>query len=424
MMSELTQTQNVAHRLRSLGYPLVQTNFRIPTAKGQHGDVLAWAAADSGELVPYLVVEVKAGGQRPEVALPQLAHISSALGTQEHFVVVDEEWFRSGPGFRTIEKLDGPPEASRRANGEVRSVTLASQLLRAKLGRLSDSNRSRHGLRVDAFVDAVAAAPGHPSAIETADGEVVPVAPTVLIQARRAVYSDVAESMHEMGLSASPPVIAQAIALLAGNRLEGRAVDPFCGAGTFLWALHERAEVEQLNIETYGIDLHPETIQAAKLLGSSVNQKADFEVGNAYSDSLPDADLVVAAPPMGMRLGEPFELLDGSVIRDSEIASVDRCLRLLKPGGRAVIQLSPSITHQSRYEAYRNFLANEYRLAALIGCPTGSAYATRISTVLLVLDRAPAGETFVAQLSDDWRTQLAPEGPVMSAALKHIDGKP
>jgi SAM-dependent methyltransferase len=424
MKSELTQTQNVAHRLRSLGYPLVQTNFRIPTAKRQRGDVLAWAAADNGELVPYLVVEVKAGGQRPEVALPQLAHISSALGTQEHFVAVDEEWFRSGTGFRTIEKLDGPPEAPRRANGEVRSVTLASQLLRAKLGQLSDRNRSRNGLRVDAFAGAVAAAPGHPSAIETADGTVVPVVPAVLMQARREVYSDVAETMHEMGLSASPPVIAQAIALLAGDRLEGRAVDPFCGAGNFLWALHERADAEQLTIETYGIDRQPDIIQAAKLLGLSENQKAYFEVGNAYSDSIPDADLVVAAPPMGMRLDEPFELLDGNVTKDGDIASVDRCLRLLKPGGRAVIQLSPSITLQPRYEAYRNYLANEYRVAALIGCPAGSAYATRISTVLLVLDRAPAGETFVAQLADDWRTQLAPEGPVMSAALKHIDGKP
>lgn len=424
MKSELIQTQNVAHRLRSLGYPLVQTDFRIPTAKGQRGDVLAWATADSGELVPYLVVEVKAGGQRPETALPQLAQISSSLGTEEHFVVVGEEWFRSGRGFRTIEDLDGPPEASQRANGEVRSVSLASQLLRAKLGRLSDRNRSRRGLSVDAIVDAVAAAPGYPSAIETVDGQVVPVSPTVLMQARREVYSDVAETMHEMGLSASPPVIAQAIALLAGNRLEGRAVDPFCGAGTFLWALHDRADVEQLTIETYGIDLHPETVRAAKLLGSSVEQKSEFEVGDAFSASLPDADLVVAAPPMGIRLADPFELLDGSVTRDGEIASVDRCLRLLKPGGRAVLQLSPSITYQPQAEAYRNYLANEYRVAALIGCPTGSAYATRISTVLIVVDRAPTGETFVAQLSDDWQTQLAPEGPVMSAAIKHIDGKP
>lgn len=423
MNDEMTQIQNVAHRLRSLGYPLVQTNFLIPTAKGQHGDVLAWATDDSGELVPYLVVEVKAGGQRPETALPQLAQICSSLGTEEHFVVVDDDWFRSGRGFRTISSADGPPKAARRAAGEVRSIPLASQLLRAKLWRLADRNRSRRGLTIDTFVDAVATIPDHRSAIKTADGDIVAVEPTVLMQSRRKVFSDMAETMHELGISTSPPVIAQAVALLAGDRLKGCVVDPFCGAGAFLWAVHERADSEKLSVKTYGNDLNPETIEAAKLIGSSAFQDAAFEIGDAFSTNLPVADLVLTAPPMGIRLSEPFELLDGSVTRDGEIASVDRCLRLLKPGGRAVIQLSPSITHQSRTEAYRNYLATEYRVAALIGCPTGSAYATRISTVLVVFDRAPAGETFVAQLSDDWQTQLTQEGPVMSEAIKHIDGK-
>ncbi|MGO1736469.1 MAG: N-6 DNA methylase [Leucobacter sp.] len=422
MKSELAQVQGVASDLRALGYPLVQTQVRIPTAARHQVDVLAWAADDAGELAPRLVVEVKGGGQRPETVLPQLAQISSALGTEEHFVVVSDEWFYAGRGFRSIDSTDGPPAAGRRASGEVRSVALAAQLLHERVWHLADAHRNERGVDLSTFVDAVKGDDDQQLTIETVAGDRVDVESRVLWKARRRVLTDLADSMKSMGIFVSPPVVAEAIALLVGKRLGGRALDPFCGSGSFLWALHDRAQLEGASLETLGRDLTPEVIRAASMVGSSIGGTATFEVDDAFATSLPEADIVVTAPPMGLRLPAPFELMNGRMTKDSEVAAVDQCLRALKPGGRAVLQLSPSITVQTQLESYRDFLATEYRIAALIGCPSGAAYATQVSTVLMVIDRAPADTTFVAQLADDWQTQLGPTGPVMSAAREHIDG--
>ncbi|MCZ7424104.1 hypothetical protein O7607_30415 [Micromonospora sp. WMMA1949] len=43
--------------------------------------------------------------------------------------------------------------------------------------------------------------------------------------------------------------------------------------------------------------------------------------------------------------------------------------------------------------------------------------------MLLVIDRAEPGETFVAQLGDDWAAQLSETGAAMNAALEHLDGE-
>ena len=44
--------------------------------------------------------------------------------------------------------------------------------------------------------------------------------------------------------------------------------------------------------------------------------------------------------------------------------------------------------------------------------------------MLLVIDRAKPGKTFVAQLGENWATQLSPGGAGMMAATAHLDGDP
>lgn len=419
MRTESDRVRGVAERLRSLGYAFVQTEVRIPDASRLRVDVLAWAADDTGELLPRLAVEVKRG-QRPEVALPVLAQVRAALGTSEHFVVTDEGWFAGSPGLRAVEPVDGPrPNAE--ARGELRSASLATDLLRQRIWKDADRLRGQTGRLSSVFNEAVSVEYKQ-AAIETAAGDIVAVNPRALWQARRAAWADMAQRDRTAGTSTSPPVIASAIASLVGERLGGAAVDPFCGSGSFLWALADRAAREGRSIEAIGRDIDAGIIQTASLIGQTAPSAVTFETGDAFTTPLPDADVVVTAPPMGLRLMEPCELQNGTSTRQAEVAAVDICLRALKPGGRAVFQLAPGITFQSQAEAYRAYLTTEYRVAALIGCPSGSAFGTQIKTVLMVVDKAPAGETFVAQLSDDWETQLAPDGAAMAAALAHIDG--
>ena len=40
----------------------------------------------------------------------------------------------------------------------------------------------------------------------------------------------------------------------------------------------------------------------------------------------------------------------------------------------------------------------------------------------MVIDNAAATDTFVAQLGEDWESQLAPRGAALDATLTHIDG--
>lgn len=179
---------------------------------------------------------------------------------------------------------------------------------------------------------------------------------------------------------------------------------------------------EGRSIEAVGRDLDPSIIRTASLIAQTAPTNVTFETGDAFTTPLPEADVIVTAPPMGLRLTNSHVLGNGTLTRHGDLAAVDVCLRALRPGGRAVFQLAPGITFQSQAEKYRSYLADEYRVAALIGCPSGSAFGTQIKTILMVVDRARPGKTFVAQLADDWEAQLAPSGPTMSAALTHIDG--
>lgn len=422
MLSERERIREIVDQLRGLGYPLVQTEVRVPGAVGLRPDVLAWAVDETGAIVPRLAIEIK-HGRRAEAALPLLAQVRASLGTVEHYVLTDEGWWQAGHGLRALQRVDGPPSLAGRAGGELRSVELVTQLLQQRVWKIAShgGNRNLSASVLSAFVE-TASVDSDRALIETESGDVVAVDPSVLWRARRAVLAEIAEHDGRESFYVSPPAVATAIGSLVGTRLGGTVVDPFCGSGAFLWALQERAMREGRVIEAIGRDIDPYVIRAASLIGQTAPAKTTFETCDAFASATPEADVIVTSPPMGLRLGTPYELLNGTSTRQADVAAVDLCLRALKPGGRAVFQLAPGITFQTPVGAYREYLANEYRVAALIGCPSGSAYGTRIQTVLMVVDKLAASDSFVAQLGEDWKTQLAPTGPAMLAALAHVDG--
>lgn len=420
MQSESARVVDVIRRLRDAGYLFVQSEVPIPNAPGIRVDVVAWASDEAGELVPRVAVEIKRS-VRPEVALPLLAQVRAALGTTEHFVVTDQGWFSAAPGLRTVETVDGPSPIQA-APGELRSVSLATNLLRQRIWKDADRLRGHANHLGSVFESAVSVADA-PAEIETAEGDVVAVEPTTLWKARRSAWADLAGRDPHTAAASSLPEIANALATLVGERLGGVTLDPFCGSGSFLWALTERAMREHRSIEAVGRDLNASIIQTASLIAQTAPSRVTFELGDTFTTPLPAADVIVTAPPMGLRLPEPHMLENGSPTRQADLAAVDVCLRALRPGGRAAFQLAPGITFQSQAESFRAYLASNYRVAALIGCPSGSALGTQIKTVLMIVDKAQPGPTFVAQLADDWGMQLAPSGPTMRAALAHIDGK-
>lgn len=420
MTSKNSLDLEAANRLREAGYLFVQVAPHLPSRGGVAAHVLAWGANDNGELVPQVAVVVKQSG-RPEISLPQLSRIQDALGTTEHYVVIGEDWHVGEPGLRRLKPVERP-EASVRAEGVISDATLATDLLIQKVWAFADKNRGRTEADIRLFLEALSTEVENPG-ITTISGDFVPVERETLWAALRKVFAEyVMRTGMRTGMHATPPVIARAIAELLGDRLTGTVLDPFCGSGEILWATIDRAVAEDRDINVIGSDISADISDLAHLFGSNAPRQARIQTKDAFRDTLPSADAVVSVPPFGLRLQQPHTLINGTSTKNADMAAIDLCLRALKAGGRAVFQISPGLTYRSDAEDFRKYLANEFRIAALIGCPSGAAFGTQIKTVLMVVDKAPAGETFVAQLGEDWEIQLSTQGAVLSAAIAHIDG--
>lgn len=421
MTKDASTRDQVRAKLRAAGFELVQFESPLEPSSKVRPDVVAWAADGDGELVPWAVVEMKSGRLKPpELTLPALSRSRDLLGTMDHYAVVNGQWFKADRSVRSLEPVDGPTPPPHGAGGFLADESLATSLLLKSLWREADKERAR-GVRVDYFFPSAdllteTNVPG----IQTADG-FIPVRHEVLWQARRRALVEFASHGGKGEALASSPLIARAIADLAGRVIAGTVLDPFCGTGSFLWAAMDRTLLHEEPVEFVGVELNTGLADLARTIGQTAPMLTTIATGDAFEVELPMADVVLAAPPLGMRMREPRVLLDGSTTTDMAVAAVDLALRQLRPGGRAVVHVAAGFTFQSAAERFRQYLASEHRVAALIGLPSGAVPGTGVRSVLIVIERAEPGETFVAQLGEDWETQLAPGGAALSAALAHID---
>ena len=437
-MREVDRRAQVRQALEAAGYRLVQFDAQ---SRDVEVDVVAWAADASGELVPWAIVEIKEWPAsrpiRPELGLGKLARIRGSLRSKDHYVVANGRWFMADPGLLTVEPVNGPTPPPYGASGEVHDVELAKHLVRDNLWK-QVAAYGRHPSQRDDHVlpsewDEAAVSLGSPA---------VPASRDVLWEAHRAALVEFARD-RQAPEYLSHPTIARAIAMLAGARLDHDVLDPFCGTGSFLWEAIERARELDLSLDSVlGIEVNQELAELARSIAQVAPVPSEIEIGDSFeafrhehlsgpldderppgpSVALPLSTVVVSAPPLGGQLPRLHQLLDGTQSSDTELVAVDVVLQLLARGGRAVLQLSNSFTFNTRAERYRRYLAENFRVAALIGLPGGAVPGTRLRSVLMVIENAAPGPTFVAQLSEDWESQLAPEGAALSAALRHIDG--
>lgn len=419
----------IREALRIAGFGLIQDEIA-------GADVIAWASNESGELVPWAVVEEKTWPKdrsiRPELGLSQLARARSKLGSQEHYVVANGQWFRADRALRTLERVDGPSRPPFGSNGEVKDVEAATDLIRDQLlaWGTHDGNQGRdQSTRKDESNSPAMAYSKAVQGLHTDSGDVVPASREVMWEARRRAMVEAA-SQKDAPLYSSHPAVARAVAHLIGSKLTASILDPFCGTGSFLWECIDRAlELHSGLVAAQGYDISPDMTS----LSASIAEGAPIPVTIGQRDSLhpfvwdgeggvPKFAAVVAAPPFGVRLDEQYELIDGSHTTDGDVASLDTVLRFLAPEGRAVVHLPRAITFRRNSESYRWFLADNFRVAAVIGLPPGAIPDTAISSVLLIIEHSRPTTTFIAQLGEDWQSQLDVEGAALEQALEHIEG--
>jgi hypothetical protein len=409
--------------LVAAGYEFVQSEPRIPGARDWRPDIVAWAADSQGNLVPWAVVEMKSSFSetRSEVGLSALARARDMLGTVDHYVVNGSKWYRADPGIQRLTPVEGPASPPNGGEGEISDVDLITALLSDELWKAAARSRD-NGMSVVNYQFS----PGTIldfTGFRTTSGSWVSVNKETLWQARRRAIVDFERRGKGAGEFTSHKSVAKAVAQLAASRLTGDLLDPFCGAGSFLWESIDYAQEHATGLNmVLGYDVNQRTADVARSIADVSPVPTEIITADALRADPRLFACVVSAPPLGMKMEEHEDLLDGSRTRDGDLIVLDRIVRMLGAAGRAVVHLPLGVTFRSNAERYRRFLATQYRVAALLGLPSGALLGTGIRSVLVVIERAEPTDTFVAQLGDDWETQLEPRGAAMEAALAHVDG--
>lgn len=425
-MSE--RNELVEQALAGAGFDVVMREPLIPGTRSRRIDLLAWASDPMGDLVPWAVVELKSGSKippHPASVLERFAPARDLLGTRDHYLVVDGvDWYKADAGLQKLEQVDGPTSPPHGGQGRMNDTDMLTSLLQDRLWRAAD--KARGTMLPRDLIRLVPDVIGPGSQPATLSGAEVPIDDRALwTSGRRASESFLERSAEGFAEWGSHHTVSMAVARLAGSKLNGTVVDPFCGLGTYLWNSIDHAVGHGTGLrEAVGVELNQVTAETTRSLAATAPIPVTIINGDGYGVNLPLSECVVAAPPLGMRLQEKPHLLDGTTTNDGELAAIDRCVRLLKPGGRAVLHLSRGFTFKSNGEGYREYLATHLRVAALIGLPSGALTGTRIPSVLLVLEAAEPSLTFIAQLGEDWEDQLASNGAALQAALEHLDGAP
>ncbi len=417
---------NVRRALESVGYAFVQEEPRLLALRNHRPDFLGWAPNAYGDLVPWAIVEVKYGARKPpEFFLPQLARYRDLVGSVEHYIVIDDDWFRADHGLRSIEPVEGPVAPRFGSTGHLADVGLVESLLVAAYQRRREVLGSRSYFDPAVVADVIQTATDR--GVELAPAEYVQVDRPTLFQAlRRFVASELQRSRNK-GVYSLDPILAKAMASLVGAKLAGTVADPFAGFGMSLWAAVEEAVERGAAVTLRGREHDASWRAVAESIAQASPVPAIFDTGEVLLDPIEQADVIVSALPFGVRVlgeAEGRTLLNGERVRDGDVALVDSVLRGLKPGGRAVLLVPAGFTFRASGEAYRSFLAENYRVAALLGLEGALEPHSSTPAVLMVIDHAAPGETFVAQLVGGWASQLAPGGAVLEAALAHLDPVP
>ena len=158
---------------------------------------------------------------------------------------------------------------------------------------------------------------------------------------------------------------ARALLLKKGERV----IDPACGSGAFL--VHARAHAK---VETWGFDVDGRAVRVARLL--AVATKGDptrIVRGDSLRRdvALPYAmDAVLTNPPFAGAAAYPgYELAEGGKRVERDALFLERCLEMLRPGGRMAIVLPHNKVAAIGWRSLRAWLVERARVFAVVSLP-------------------------------------------------------
>lgn len=205
-----------------------------------------------------------------------------------------------------------------------------------------------------------------------------------------------------------------------------KIIDPACGSGGFLFSALRYLRRNFQTIETsqiisqnlFGIDINKSIAKIARMkMLLETNGQVNIFCTNALEngDEFSEFDIVLANPPFGtvgkitntnllsryalghkwIKHGEQFhqtkQLLNGQV---TEILFLERCLSLLREGGRMGIVLPNGSFENSSLEYLRYYIKQKAKVLAVVNLPSETfiPYGTGVKTSLLFLEKDSANQ--------------------------------
>ena len=409
MTSSESLHQAALRDLQAAGYPLVEIEKRIRVGNSvKIADLVAWGADFDQEFKPQVCVEVKSrksDGDSLSKTLAQLSGIAAHLGTNVNLLFSDGEWLQADAGFMAFTPVDGPPQCPN-SEGIIRDAHVFRQLLESQMWKKADSLRGQFEMARIAdrmLLDVLEACEVNDSGMVSGVGAGVSVPAELFADMW---FDSAATSKFSLGESITLRPLNETMASIASARQGELVFDPFVGLGGSLIAVS--GSTPSSNLKLTGYEINPTALQAAKKLIDILNVPARLSNTDSLRNPWPKTDVIISAIPPGLRLSEAVELPFGST-READIASIYWAAEALNPGGRAVLLTSRGWTGRSGSAAkLRKWLTENIRITALIGLPSVSKL-TAIPFLLVVIDKVPSGDTVIADLSEDWYTQLWPE---------------
>lgn len=218
----------------------------------------------------------------------------------------------------------------------------------------------------------------------------------------------------------TPSEVVEFVVEIAAPGGDDEAIcDPACGTGGFLV---EAFKSTGYDAELVGADVDERLAQVAQmnLIMHTADGATVHHLPGAGSlaplpeimPHLPQAhfDLVLTNPPFGSDLLykavlEEFETGQGRTSRRRSVLFTERCLDLLRPGGRLAIVLDDSVLNLPSNSDIRSMITRRSVVEAVISLPdvTFMPYSTAKSSVLILRKREdlePQGPVFMAEASE------------------------
>lgn len=232
------------------------------------------------------------------------------------------------------------------------------------------------------------------------------------------------------------PIVALAVRLV-GPQPQEKLIDPACGSGGFLIEAisHVAQHFPKADRSAYiqkcivGIEFNPDVALSAILrLVFEGGGGSEVVCANALLDtpSLDNSfDVVLTNPPFGSkgkvedtRILKSYSLARKWRDRDlgawettpqvlggqtPEVLFIEKCLRLLKPGGRMAIVLPDGLLQNVSSSHIRFWIQTQARVLAVVSIPHEAfiPFGTGIKTSLVVLQKkpSPTGKIFMARMA-------------------------